>query len=85
MPYRSSTGDGDVVGDEVVRVWEGTQAKAEALHAMLTARGITSSVTRDREVEGGTAVVEAFIMVLPEQAEEARALIADVESGAASR
>jgi hypothetical protein len=52
---------------------------------MLTARGITSSVTRDREVEGGTAVVEAFIMVLPEQAEEARALIADVESGAASR
>ncbi len=70
--------------DPVV-VFEGTQAQAEALHAMLTARGIISSVTRDHEVEAGTAPIEAYIMVHPDQAEEARALIADVESGAASR
>ena len=70
---------------EPVRVFAGTQAKAEALHAMLTARGVRSAVTRDREVEGGTAIVEALIFVPPDQAEEARALIADVESGAAER
>jgi hypothetical protein len=72
-------------GVDPVIVFEGSQAEAEALHAMLTARGVTSSITRDREVEGGTAIVEAYIMVLPDQAEEARALIADVKSGAASR
>lgn len=71
--------------EDPVIVFEGTQAAAEALHAMLTARGVTSSVTRDREVEGGTAVVEAYIMVPPDQAEEARDLIADVESGAAAK
>ena len=68
-----------------VIVFEGTQAEAEALHLMLTARGVTSSVTRDREVEGGTALVEAYIMVPPDQADEARALIADVKSGAAAK
>ena len=68
-----------------VIVFEGTQAEAEALHAMLNARGVVSSVTRDREVEGGTAVVEAYIMVPPDQAEEARDLIADVRSGAAAK
>ena len=74
-----------MANEDPIVVFEGTQAEAEALHAMLNARGISSSVTRDREVEGGTAVVEAYIMVLPDQAEEARALIADVKSGAASR
>ena len=71
--------------EDPVIVFEGTQAAAEALHAMLTARGVTSSVTRDREVEGGTAPIEAYIMVPPDQAEEARDLIADVASGAAAR
>ncbi|MBA3819079.1 MAG: hypothetical protein H0X17_09330 [Deltaproteobacteria bacterium] len=65
-------------------VFEGTQVQAEALHAMLTARGVTSAVTRDREVEGGTAPVEALILVPPDQVEEARDLIADVQSGAAT-
>jgi hypothetical protein len=51
---------------------------------MLVARGVDANVTRDREVEGNTAVVEAYIMVTPENAEEARALIADVRSGAAA-
>jgi hypothetical protein len=68
-----------------VIVFEGTQAEAEALHAMLTARGVASSITRDREIEGGTARVEAYIMALPDQADEARALIVDVQSGAAAR
>jgi hypothetical protein len=67
-----------------VIVFEGTQAEAEALHAMLNARGVASSVTRDREVEGGTARVEAYIMVPPDHEEEARDLIADVQSGAAA-
>ena len=71
--------------EDPVIVFEGTQAEAEALHAMLTARGVASSITRDREVEGGTAIVEAYIMVPPDQAEEARDLIADVKSGAAAR
>ena len=70
--------------EDPVVVFEGTQAQAEALHAMLTARGVVSSVTRDREVEGGTAPIEAYIMVPPDLAEEARALIADVQSGAAA-
>lgn len=70
--------------EDPVVVFEGTQAQAEALHAMLNARGVTSSVTRDREVEGGTAPIEAYIMVPPDQAEEARDLIADVQSGAAA-
>jgi hypothetical protein len=71
--------------EDPVIVFEGTQVQAEALHAMLTARGVSSSVTRDREVEGGTAPIEAYIMVRPDQAEEARDLIADVQSGAAAR
>ena len=71
--------------EDPVIVFEGTQAEAEALHAMLDARGVAASVTRDREVEGGTAIVEAYIMVPPDQADEARALIEDVQSGAASR
>jgi hypothetical protein len=70
--------------EDPVIVFEGTQAQAEALHAMLNARGVTSSVTRDREIEGGTALVEAYIMVPPDRAEEARDLIADVQSGAAT-
>jgi hypothetical protein len=71
--------------EDPVVVFEGSQAEAETLHAMLTARGVVSSVTRDREVEGATALVEAYIMVPPDLAEEARALIADVQSGAAAK
>ena len=66
--------------EDPVAVYTGTQAEAEVLHAMLRARGINSNVTRDREVEGGTAIVEAVIFVAPEQADEARALIADAQS-----
>lgn len=65
-------------------VFEGTQVEAEALHSMLVARGVDATVTRDREVEGATALIEAYIMVAPESAEEARALVADVRSGAAA-
>ena len=71
--------------DEGAAVFAGTQVEAEALHAMLRARGIESNVTRDHEVEGGTAMVEAVIFVPVESVEEARALIADVQSGAASK
>jgi hypothetical protein len=71
--------------EDPVIVFEGTQVEAETLHLMLTARGVASSVTRDREVEGHTLPVEAYIMVPPDQAEEARDLIADVQSGAAER
>ncbi|MBS1118798.1 MAG: putative prokaryotic signal transducing protein [Deltaproteobacteria bacterium] len=70
---------------EAVVVYTGTQIQAEVLHAMLHARGIASKVTRDHEIEGGTAIIEAVIFVPPEQAEEARALIVDIESGAAAR
>lgn len=61
-------------------VFEGTQVEAEALHTMLVARGVPASVTRDHEVEGATAVVEALIMVPPPFADEARALIADAQA-----
>ena len=71
--------------EDPVIVFEGTQAEAETLHAMLNARGVVSSVTRDREVEGGTAPIEAMILCPPDQAAEARDLIADVQSGAAAR
>ena len=73
------------MAQDAARVFEGTQAEAEVLVTMLEARGITAAVTPGHEVEGGTAPVEAYIMVPPDQAEEARALIADVQSGAASR
>lgn len=73
------------MAEDPVIVFQGTQAEAEALHAMLNARGVVSAVTRDREVEGGTAPVEALILCPPDQAEEARALIADVQSGAAAK
>ncbi len=73
------------MADENVRVWRGTQAQGEALAAMLRARGLTPQLTGDHEVEGGTAIVEALIYIAPEEAEDARALIADVESGAAER
>ena len=61
-----------------VVVFTGTQVQAEALTTMLHARGVTAAVTSDREVEGATAIVEAVIFVPADQAEEARALIADV-------
>jgi hypothetical protein len=73
------------MADEAVRAYEGTQAQAEVLCTMLNARGIPAQVTFDHEVEGGTAMVEAIIFVPPDQLEDARALIADVLSGAAER
>jgi hypothetical protein len=66
--------------DDPVAVFSGPQAEAEVLHAMLRARGINSNVTRDREVEGGTALVEAVIFVAAEQADEARVLIANARA-----
>jgi nucleotide-binding universal stress UspA family protein len=70
-------------GTEAVVAFTGTQVGAEVMHMMLLARGINAKVTRDHEIEGGTAIIEAVIFVPPEQAEEARALILDTESGAA--
>lgn len=67
------------------RIWGGTQAKGEALAAMLRARGLSPRLTGDHEIEGGTAIVEALIFVPPDEAEDAQALIADVESGAAEK
>lgn len=72
-------------GTEAVVVYTGTQVGAEVMHTMLQARGIESKVTRDHEIEGGTAIIEAVIFVPPGQAEEARALIVDTEPGAAER
>jgi hypothetical protein len=73
------------MADENVRVWGGTQAKGEALAAMLRARGLSPQLTGDREIEGGTAIVEALIFVPPDELEDAQALIADVDSGAAEK
>ena len=70
---------------ENVVVFRGSQAMADVLTSMLSARGIIATATGDREVEGGTAIVEALIFVPPDQAEEAAALIADVESGDAAK
>ena len=69
---------------EAVRVWGGNQSQADVLAAMLRARGLSAVATGDREVEGGTAIVEALIFVPPDEVEDAQALIADVESGAAA-
>ncbi len=69
---------------EAVRVWGGNQSQADVLATMLRARGLSAVATGDREVEGGTAIVEALIFVPPDEVEDARALIADVESGAAA-
>ena len=71
------------MSEEAVRVFEGTQVQAEIMCTMLQARGIAAAVTNDHEVEGGTAPIEAIIFVPPDEADEARALLADVESGAA--
>jgi hypothetical protein len=65
---------------DAVRVFEGTEARAEVLVTMLQARGIAAAVTPGHEIEGGTAVVEAAIFVPPDQADEARALIADSDT-----
>ncbi|HEU0031268.1 MAG TPA: hypothetical protein VFQ53_11585 [Kofleriaceae bacterium] len=69
-----------MVTDEAVAVFSGTQVECETLNTMLNARGISAKVTRDREVEGGTAIVEAVIFVPPDQADEALALINDARS-----
>lgn len=68
---------------ENVIVFSGDQAEAEALTTMLSARGLEPQITQAREVEGHTAVVEAQVLVPPDQVEDALALIADVQSGAA--
>jgi len=62
---------------DAVRVFAGSEARAEVLVTMLQARGIAAAVTSGHEVEGGTAMVEAAIFVPPDQADEALALIAD--------
>jgi hypothetical protein len=67
-----------------VFVFSGTTAEAEALTIMLNARGLDAVMTDAREIEGGTAVIEAQILVPPDQAEDARALIADVQTGNAA-
>lgn len=68
-----------------VIVFSGTNAECEALTTMLNARGLDAVMTEAREVEGGTAPIEAQILVPPDQAEDARELLADVASGAAAR
>ena len=68
-----------------VIVHSGTNAECEALTTMLNARGLDAVITEAREVEGGIAVIEAQILVPPVQAEDARALIDDVRSGAAEK
>jgi hypothetical protein len=71
--------------DDSVVVFAGTQTRVEALTTMLQARGITAIPTPGHRVEGGTAVIEAVIRVPAAQADDARALIADVDSGAAEK
>jgi hypothetical protein len=73
------------MAQDAARVFEGTQAEAEVLVTMLEARGIAAAVTPGHEVEGGTAPVEAVVFVPPDQADDARTLIADYRSGTASR
>lgn len=64
---------------DAVRVFEGSEARAEVLVTMLQARGIAAAVTPGHEIEGGTAVFEAAVYVPSDQADEARALIADID------
>jgi hypothetical protein len=73
------------MAQDAARVFEGTQAEAEVLVTMLEARGITAAVTPGHEVEGGTAPVEAVVFVPPDQADDARELVAAYRSGATTR
>ena len=66
--------DEEQPASELVVVFQGTHAQAEVLHAMLRARGVPSTVTREHEIEGAMAT-EAQIRVPPGSADEARALI----------
>jgi hypothetical protein len=70
---------------ETVMVFSGTQAECEALTSMLSARGLWPQMTQAHEVEGGTAISEAQILVPPDQVEDAKALIDDFVSGAAAK
>ncbi|MEJ7603894.1 MAG: hypothetical protein WKG01_38795 [Kofleriaceae bacterium] len=78
-PLVIDTPRGNEAAADPVVVFTGTQVQAEALTTMLHARGVSAAVTGDHEIEGGTAIVEAVIFVPPDQAEEARALIADTD------
>ena len=69
---------------EAVVVFAGREAEVEALATMLHARGI-AAVTVPADKSDTTAIVEAVIRVPPEEAGDARDLIADARSGAATR
>ena len=68
---------------EAVVVYAGTEAEAETLATMLHARGI-AAISTPADKSDTTAIVEAVIRVPLNDAEDARELIADVQSGAAS-
>ncbi|MBA3538657.1 MAG: DUF2007 domain-containing protein [Deltaproteobacteria bacterium] len=61
----------------------GDRPTAEIVKLMLEARGITAEMIGEHPVEGGT--LATAIIVPSEQLEDARALVADFESGAAAR
>lgn len=70
---------------EAVVVFQGTEAQVEPLATMLQARGIDAVTTPRDRVDAPTDIAEAVIRVPQDQAEDARALIEDVLSGAAER
>jgi hypothetical protein len=69
---------------EPVVVFAGSETAAETLATMLRARGL-AAVSTPTDKSDTTAIIEAVIHVPPDQVDDARALIADVESGAAAR
>lgn len=72
-----------MASDESEIVWFGERPAAEALILMLTARGINASLVGEHPLEGGELV--SAILVAAADLEDAKALIADFESGAAAR
>jgi len=64
-------------------VWTGERPTAEVLRTMLHARGVNVELIGEHPLEGGELVTA--LLVESDQVEEAKSLIADFESGAASR
>ncbi len=70
------------VGEAVV-VWTGERPAAEVLLMMLDARGINVELIGEHPLEGGELV--CALLAEADQVEDIKALIADFDSGNASR
>ena len=70
------------VGESEI-VWTGERPTAEVLKTMLDARGLNVELVGEHPLEGGELV--SALLVEADQADDARALIVDFESGSAAR